>query len=182
MMRGKRSREEKFKKTPTWWIIFQVEDIHLNNFLRTKAQRWAFERQARIYISMSHHLLCSIHHHTDRTEVCDKRRREKRKESLLLFQRKSFVIRLWKLHRDEHSSRKYPRTVITQLLRCVCWTRVYLGVIIQWPLFKLDSVAMPIRRIQLLLLLFREAFHCSFNSVTVFLRPTNFLPSPIDLN
>jgi hypothetical protein len=40
-------------------------------------------------------------------------------------------------------------------------------VIIQWPLFKLDSVGMPIRRIQLLLLLLKETLLSLLDSMTV---------------
>ncbi len=89
-----------------------MEDINSNYFLFfANTQKWACRRQSYIYIYICQHLLCSTHHHTDLTEASDR----KKKESVLLFQRKPFVIRLWKLHRSEHSLGKYSRTLITQL-------------------------------------------------------------------
>ena len=159
MMRGKRSRELEralldeldFKWMISIWTIsfwmIRSERERKKEKKRTKLSKFG------IYISIYQHLVGSIHHRIDRTEVWDKRKR-----ILIVVSTKVIcyqimkVTSFWTISKRE---KKYPRTVITQLSQCVCvcWTEVYSGVIIQWPLFKLDSVVMPIKRIQLLLLL-----------------------------
>lgn len=148
MMRGKRSRREKLKEKKAlldeldlkWMISIWTISFSINGC-----------RESKIYISIYQHLFGSIHHHIDRTEVWDKR-------ILIVVSTKVICYQIMKLT-SRREKKKLPKNThhsIIPMCVCVCWTEVYSGVIIQWPLFKLDSVVMPIKRIQLLLLLFLQ--------------------------
>ncbi len=122
MMRGKRNRREKFQKRPLldeldfkwmisiWTISFLV--IHKTELLKDNP---TFTYR---YI-ITYFILYIIIMIEQSYEIGYKKKRE----SLLLFQQKSFVIRLWKLHiilnilsenTQEHSSLNYPYVCVGQ--------------------------------------------------------------------